>query len=101
MNIKKACYKKDLVNGISVQLGLGKTVTNDVVTMLFDMITEKLDEGTKVQIYHFGVFKNVQRKARMGRNPSTSQPMKIEAKQVATFKSSSVLKANINKLSKK
>ena len=99
MNIRKSYYKKDLVNDISVQLGLGKAVTNDVVTLLFDIITEKLDEGTNVQIYHFGIFKNVLRKERMGRNPSTSLPMMIEAKQVVTFKSSSVMKANINKLS--
>jgi len=51
-----------------------------------DEIKEQLAKGEEVRIVGFGVFKQITRKARTGRNPSTGQPMEIPEKTGVKFK---------------
>ncbi len=46
----------------------------------------------KVTLVGFGTFAKVHRKARMGRNPQTGEPIKIKARNAVTFKAGKKLK---------
>ena len=79
--------KSDLVAKVSREIGprISKTECNSVVDVLLSSITEELAQGNSVEIRGFGTFKVRERKARMGRNPSTSEPVAIPARRVPVF----------------
>ena len=78
---------------------LAKTATlsfkdaKNIVDCLFDtrprrgIIAAELDAGRKVTIAGFGTFEMRRRKARIGRNPRTGQPIEIGASKYPAFKS--------------
>ena len=64
----------------------------------FTAVVEKnIKKGGEVPIKGLGKFKVVKRKARMGRNPATGEPIKIPAKTVVRFTVAKALKDLIKK----
>jgi DNA-binding protein HU-beta len=55
------------------------------VDVVFDTIVRAMSRGEDVMINDFGKFKQVDRKARMGRNPFTGETIKIKASKKARF----------------
>lgn len=56
-----------------------------------EAVLKSVYKGVKknpVQLVGFGTFKQVKRKARVGRNPATGEKIKIKAKTVIQFKPS-------------
>ena len=79
--------KAELIAAIVKDTGLSK---KDSVAAL-EGVLKAITKGVKkspVQLVGFGTFKNVKRKARIGRNPATGEKIKIKAKVVTTFKPS-------------
>ena len=58
-------------------------------------ITNGLISDAKVQIQGFGTFQTKHRKARMGINPQTKQPMQIPASKTVGFKPGQDLKSKV------
>jgi DNA-binding protein HU-beta len=52
-------------------------------------------KGVKVKIGDLGMIQIRQRKARMGRNPATGEPVKIKASKKLAFRQSSIMKAAV------
>ena len=64
----------------------------------FTAVVEKsIKKGGEVPVKGLGKFKVVKRKARMGRNPATGEPIKIPAKTVVRFTVEKALKDLIKK----
>ena len=63
----------------------------------FDVITETLKQGDKVQLVGFGSFEVRERAARKGRNPQTKQEITIPASKLPVFKAGKALKDTISK----
>ena len=82
--------KDEMVNILSQRTGFMKKL--DAV---FQIITEALATGDKVQIANFGTFEVKHRAPRTGRNPRANVPVPIPAKQVPSFKPGKVLKTLI------
>ena len=82
--------KSDLVTKVSREIGpkISKTECSSVVDLVLSSITEELAQGNSVEIRGFGTFKVRERKARMGRNPNTSEPVAIPARRVPVFTAS-------------
>lgn len=71
--------KSDLIALIAGELHTSKLSANRLLDTVLDKIQEGLrDEGT-VTITGFGTFEVKDRKARVGRNPHTGEPIQIEA----------------------
>jgi integration host factor subunit beta len=66
-----------------------------VETIIFEMI-EALHRDEAVEIRGWGRLKVVTRRARMGRNPRTSQQISIVAKKAISWKMSKVLFNRLN-----
>ena len=89
--------KKDLAESISKQCDISKTTASDAIDIIFQSITDAINNDEKVDIKGFGSFNISDRKARKGRNPHTGEEIEIKASRVPTFKASKSLKDYCNK----
>ena len=85
--------KSELTAKLAKTANLSFKEAKTVVDCLFDtrprrgIIAAELDAGRKVTIAGFGTFEMRRRKARVGRNPRTGQPIDIDASRYPAFKS--------------
>ena len=84
--------KADLINAVAEKTGLSKKDTEAAVAATFDVVTEALAEGEKVQLVGFGSFEVKPRAARVGRNPRTKEEIEIPAAKLPVFKAGKALK---------
>lgn len=89
--------KADIVEAVYEKLGgFSKREAAEIVELVFETLKETLANSEKVKISGFGNFVVREKKARMGRNPQTDDPIEISARRVLTFKPSQVLKQTLN-----
>ena len=67
-----------------------------IVNTVFSEIIEALANGDRVELRGFGAFSVKSRNARMGRNPRTGEPVKVESKSVPFFKTGKLLRDRLN-----
>ena len=91
-----ALTKDDIVDSVYKRLGLPKYKSFEVVESVLEIIKKTLAHGEDVLITGFGKFCVKDKRERMGRNPQTSEQMKLRARRVVTFRCSSVLRDKIN-----
>ena len=84
--------KTELIAVAAESAGLTKKDTERVLNACIDAITAELMKGGKVQLSGFGTFEAKARKARIGRNPHTKEPIEIPATRVPQFKASKALR---------
>lgn len=89
--------KADIVEAVYHKLGgFSKREAAEIVELVFETLKETLANGEKVKVSGFGNFVVRGKKARMGRNPQTDEPIMITQRKVLTFKPSQVLKQTLN-----
>ena len=81
--------KAELIEKIAKDADIPKSTAKVAFESALDGIKKGIKKrNSKVTLVGFGTFKNVYRKARMGRNPQTGEKMKIKGRSVVTFKPS-------------
>ena len=93
---KKNLTRKEIGRSIYKNLGISKNLTENIVENTFKIISENLQKNSTIKIAKFGVFKILNKKERIGRNPKTKIETKIPARKVVSFKSSKHLIKEIN-----
>jgi DNA-binding protein HU-beta len=63
-----------------------------IAETMLDIITATLKRGDEVRLVGFGSFSVTRRKASVGRNPRTGEPMQIKATSQPKFRPGKVLK---------
>lgn len=84
--------KTELINAVAEKTELTKKDATSAVDAVFQVITNALSEGEKVQLIGFGNFEVRARAARKGRNPQTGEEIQIPASNVPAFKPGKALK---------
>jgi DNA-binding protein HU-beta len=79
---------------------VSKAQVRSVFASVEDVVKKSLKPGGKIPLGGLGAVKLVDRKARMGRNPATGEPIKIAAKRVIKMAPSKAMKDIFNKKSK-
>ncbi len=92
--------KEKIIDDIYNNIGLSKTRSRTVVESLFRIIKETLESGENLLISGFGKFVVKGKAERRGRNPQTTEDLRLRARRVVVFKTSGVLRNKINKGSK-
>ncbi|MFP4036617.1 MAG: integration host factor subunit alpha [Desulfobacteraceae bacterium] len=92
--------KEKLITDIYNNVGLTKTQSRTVVEKLFEIIKQTLESGEDLLISGFGKFVVKDKAARRGRNPQTTEDLRLRARRVVVFKTSGVLRRKINEGSK-
>jgi len=88
--------KQDLIAAVAEVSGLTKADASKSVEAVFDTITGTLKKGDDVRLVGFGTFSVTKRKASIGRNPRTKEPMEIKASSQPKFKAGKGLKDAVN-----
>ena len=68
----------------------------NIVSAIFDEITDALAEGNRVELRGFGAFSVKNRPARTGRNPRTGELVDVTAKRVPYFKPGKEMRQRLN-----
>ncbi len=68
-----------------------------LVNTVFETITRALEDGDRVELRGFGAFSVRERKARIGRNPRTGEPVNVESKRMPFFKMGKGMRERLNK----
>lgn len=87
--------KTELIAKVAELADLSKKDATQAVDAVFDVISEALQNGDKVQLVGFGNFEVRSRTARKGRNPQTGEPIEIPEGKVPAFKAGKALKEGI------
>ncbi|MCK5306244.1 MAG: integration host factor subunit beta [Candidatus Omnitrophica bacterium] len=87
--------KKDIVLRIASETKIKQIDVKRVVQKILQCIIENLQEGKKVELRNFGVFKIKQRRGRTGRNPRTGEVVPVPPKKVVIFKPGLIMKKMI------
>ncbi len=88
--------RQDLAQKINDNIGLSTSEGYDLVDLIFNEINSALLRGEEVKIQHFGTFRVLDKKERIGRNPKNGVEYKISARKVVSFKPSNTLKTKID-----
>jgi DNA-binding protein HU-beta len=87
--------KAELIGAVQKSLSSSKAEAERAVDAVVGGIETGLKKGGAVQLVGFGTFKVVNRKARMGTNPKTGQPLKIKASKTVKFSVGKDLKSKL------
>ena len=84
-----------LLQSVADHLGVKKSEAKTLVEGYVDVVKAYVLKGAKVKIGDIGMVMIRARKARMGRNPQTGEPVKIKASKKLAFRQSAVMKAQV------
>ena len=84
-----------LLQSVADHLGVKKSEAKALVEGYTDVVKAYVMKGAKVKIGDIGMIMIRQRKARMGRNPQTGEPVKMKASKKLAFRQSAVMKAAV------
>ena len=87
-----ALTKAQLADLLFEQIGLNKRESKEMIDAFFDLMAQKLIDGTDVKLSGFGNFQIRTKAPRPGRNPRTGEAIPIKARRVVTFHASQKLK---------
>ncbi len=85
--------KNQVVSYLADQVGITKKQVNAVLDELTGLAAKIIKKGDKLALPGFVTVKVQSRKARIGRNPQTGEPLKIPAKKVVKAVPAAALKA--------
>ena len=78
--------KAEINDKLARKLNMKQDEARIVLNSVLEVITEALVEEKNVRLVDFGTFSVKQRAERMGHNPKTGEKLKIQAKEIVTFK---------------
>lgn len=88
--------KGQLIEAVAAELGDSKASATRAVEAVIHCITSGIKNGEGVTIVGFGSFVRKQRKARIGRNPVTGEPLPLKAIRTVGFRPSQSLKETMD-----
>jgi DNA-binding protein HU-beta len=84
--------KQELISVVADQTGLARNDASRAIESMLDTIGVELKKGNEVRLVGFGSFSVSTRKASVGRNPRTGEPMSIKATSQPKFRPGKGLK---------
>ncbi|MDX1389365.1 MAG: HU family DNA-binding protein [Acidobacteriota bacterium] len=92
--------RTELIQALADESEMEKKQAKIFLESLTTLVEKNLKKGGDVPLKGLGKFKVQKRKARMGRNPATGEPIKIPAKTVVKFTVAKSLKDMVLKKKK-
>lgn len=89
--------KAELVDEVAKDAGTTKRDAEQIINKMMETVIKSLASGQKVTLVGFGTFEARLRKARIGRNPKTNEPLHIPAKRVPVFRVGKEFSEAVNK----
>ena len=87
--------KSQLVQKLADAADVNKKQADVLLQALVDLTVSSVKKGDPVKIPGLGIFRKVQTKARMGRNPQTGDAIKIPARKKVRFSVAKTFKDSV------
>jgi integration host factor subunit alpha len=87
--------KNNFIEQLSKNTCFSKNISKKIINDLLKILTQNLLEG-KFVLKNLGVFKIIQKKQRIGRNPKTKEEFIINARKSLTFSASKKISDFLN-----
>lgn len=84
--------KQELITQVADRAGLNRADAARAVETMLEVVTSTLKRGDEVRLVGFGNFSVTRRKASVGRNPRTGEPLQIPSSAQPKFRPGKVLK---------
>jgi len=84
--------KQELIGEVADRAGLSRNDASRAIETMLEIVTSTLKRGDEVRLVGFGNFSVTRRKASIGRNPRTGEPMPIASSLQPKFRPGKVLK---------
>lgn len=91
----KTVTASTLLQTVADHLGIKKSEAKAMTEGYLDVVKAYVLKGAKVKIGDIGLIQVRHRKARIGRNPQTGEPVKIKASKKLAFRQSAAMKAAV------
>jgi DNA-binding protein HU-beta len=91
-----AVNKSQLIEAVGATAALEKRQAERAVDALMSTVMEAVRTGNRVALVGFGTFNPTRRNARIGRNPQTGAPVRINASKGVRFAAGSAFKDALN-----
>lgn len=88
--------KSELVERISELAKLNKKKAEDVVNLIFDLMTNAMVTGDRIEIRGFGSFVVKDYESYTGRNPRTGESIQVKPKKLPFFKVGKELRERVD-----
>lgn len=88
--------KSELIDFLVEKIKQPRKKAEDIVNMIFDMMTEALVAGGRIEIRGFGSFVNRIYGSYKGRNPRTGDSIEVKPKRLPYFKVGKELRERVN-----
>lgn len=88
--------KKIFIEKLAPKLNVNQDEARIILNSVLEVCAEIFHEHKTLRLVGFGTFHKKDRKARLGRNPKTGEPIDIPERTVITFKASELLEKSIN-----
>ena len=88
--------KSELIDVLADSRGIPRRIAEQVVTIVFDEISETLIDGGRVEIRGFGTFKVRDYEGYLGHNPKTGAAIEVPPKRLPVFTVGKRLKAVVD-----
>lgn len=88
--------KAELISAVA-EKGYKKKDAEQMITDVFETISQALENGEKVSVSHFGVFDIRERAEKTVINPQTKKSVVVPSKKVPVFKAGKTLKERVIK----
>ncbi len=89
--------KSELIEAISLKIGVPKKRAEDVVNAVFDSMKDALLGDERIEVRGFGSFSIRERKAKKGRNPRTGEQVFVDKKKSIHFRPGKELRSIVDK----
>jgi integration host factor subunit beta len=89
--------KLELIGALKNQTDLSKVEAAGVIELVFDMMTDALARGDRVELRGFCSIRVKEYESYVGRNPKTGQKVAIKPKKLPFFKAGKELRARVNR----
>jgi len=87
--------KSEMIETLAEQRGISVKKAEEIVSTIFDAMTDALLAGERIEIRGFGSFVVNDYKAYTGRNPKTGESIAVKPKKLPFFKVGKELKSRI------
>jgi len=88
--------KSQLVEALSQRIGLTYRKAEEVINLVFGLMTETLQRDERIEVRGFGSFMVKQYGAYTGRNPKTGENIEVRPKKLPFFKVGKELKERVD-----
>ena len=96
MTTSKNYTKNNFIEQLSKKTGFPKNLSKKLINDLLVILKQNLLKGNFV-LKNFGIFKIIEKKQRIGRNPKTKEQFVISARKSLTFSASKKISDFLNK----